>query len=167
MNASKEKIIKFMEAKRDMLWKTYFISKDKECIKKWNNTESEEVWQHIYKNKNDFFGVESNSCPFCIYYRYDCTKCLYRKHHNNKECSDNSSNFQKQLKENPDIKNSLSEEWFIKTIEKINDTRTIEEKKHDRQTKLLFIDTTLKNINTNVETITKLLKEVLKENELS
>ena len=97
-----EKIIKFMEMKRDVSLPIYFNDEDKDEIKNWPPNLSQEIWEDITKKfpldplfpKLLFIG---GCCPFCSYLevttgKVDCEDCGYGKRHG--ICDDCASDYQ-------------------------------------------------------------------------
>lgn len=82
-----EKIIKFMEMKRDVSLPIYFNDEDKDEIKNWPPNLSQEIWEsiteYIHPDHPVFTG---GSCPFCIHSvtltdEVRCEDCGYGKRH--------------------------------------------------------------------------------------
>ena len=87
----KERIIKYMEMKRDVSLPIYFNDEDKDEIKNWPPNLSQEIWEDITKKfpldplfpKLLFIGEH---CPFCIHSvtltdEVRCEDCGYGKRH--------------------------------------------------------------------------------------
>jgi hypothetical protein len=82
---SKEKIIKTMEKKNELLKKyqkhpTYFWQKDARSIRGWREEDCSRVWDTMkYAIIEDPFS--RFACPFCVQYDVACHICPYKKRH--------------------------------------------------------------------------------------
>lgn len=80
---SKEKIIKFMEKKQEVLARhskkrVYFGVKDKRDIEKWPDKRCDAIWEGL--TRDGYYGA--GSCPFCLYLGdEECSECSYGKRH--------------------------------------------------------------------------------------
>ena len=158
MTEDHKKIIQLMKAKKEMTWKTYFIKADEQAIMKWAAKTAKKVWKSIYSARKRAHYLYIDSCPFCIKHDNDCNYCAYAKSHG--KCRDSRSSFQRNMKKHDKI-SELTNAWYEKTLDAINDQRTDEEKKQEkeqeRENNILILKTTLNCIIGNVETIKDIL----------
>lgn len=69
----------------------YLHNSDILHIQKWSSQDSLRVLEKlIYSCK---FLLGSGLCPFCIYHKNDCSKCLYKETHG--KCQENNSDYSK------------------------------------------------------------------------
>lgn len=95
----KERIIKYMEMKRDLTIPAYFLEDDAQSIREWPEGLAAEVWQEIKTYCIIRSPFDGDMCPFCIYQRLThegetiCGDCEYAQNHGY-VCDDSESDFQ-------------------------------------------------------------------------
>lgn len=95
----KERIIKYMEMKRDLTIPRYFLEDDAQLIREWPEGLAAEVWLEIKAYIPIRSPFDGSMCPFCIYQHLThegetvCGDCEYALNHGC-VCDDRESDFQ-------------------------------------------------------------------------
>lgn len=125
MNA-KEKLIKLMESKEEILEKVfkirkglYFNEADRKAIEKWTEEEAEEILKkiiHNIKTNDRAKGLSSYICPFCIKHEDICLNCEYGEHHG--VCYHPGSDFKYVLTKVGLLNDKIfDKEWYLKQLD--------------------------------------------------